>query len=93
MGGVQKGQVISAFKFLGLIDAEGIPQRLLSELALNRAERKTTIRNLIDHQYPNISESDLGTMSGMLEPSASDATIVICLSLLRTFAMSITVLQ
>ncbi|HEX7999111.1 MAG TPA: DUF5343 domain-containing protein [Pyrinomonadaceae bacterium] len=71
MGGVAKGQVISAFKFLGLIDTDGTPSPLLSQLVLNKDKRKETIRELIKSQYPNITEQDLATMS----PSQLDAKL------------------
>jgi hypothetical protein len=71
MSGVARGQVISAFKFLGLIDLDGTPQPLLAELVLNREKRKETVRELIKTHYPNITEQDLGTMS----PSQLDAKL------------------
>jgi hypothetical protein len=75
MGGLQKGQVISAFKFLGLIDSNGIPDPLLSKLALNKDTRKEILRTILEERYPNISVSDLATMSpGQLDTKLSDKT-------------------
>lgn len=71
MGGVQKGQVISAFKFLGLIDSEGVPSPLLSDFALSKEKRSETLRTIIKERYPNITEKDLATMS----PSQLDAKL------------------
>jgi hypothetical protein len=73
MGGLQKGQVISAFKFLGLIDGEGTPDPLLSKLALDKEKRKETLRAILEERYPNISTSDLATMSlGQLDTKLGD---------------------
>jgi hypothetical protein len=73
MGGVQKGQVISAFKFLGLIDADGVPDAALSDLALNRDGRKEALRKIVKARYPNITEQDLATMSpGQLDTKLAD---------------------
>src|ERR1041384_1451132 len=71
MGGLAKGQVISAFKFLGLIDGNGTPAPLLSELVLDKDKRREIMRALIKSQYPNITEQDLATMS----PSQLDAKL------------------
>ncbi len=73
MGGVAKGQVISAFKFLGLIDSQGVPDPLLTKLALNKDTRKETLKLIIKERYPNITENDLATMSpGHLDTKLSD---------------------
>lgn len=75
MGGIAKGQVISAFKFLKLIDANGIPSPALKELAMNKSGRKAAIRKLITECYPNISESDLaGSSPGQIDHKLSDKT-------------------
>src|SRR5207247_948995 len=73
MGGLAKGQVISAFKFLGLIDANGLPQALLADLAIKKETRKATLRNIIKDRYPNVKESDLSAMSpGQLDAKLGD---------------------
>jgi len=73
MGGAQVSQVISALKFFGLVNGDGIPDPALAELVLNRESRKKTIRALIKKHYPNISESDLATMSlGQLDSKLAD---------------------
>ena len=72
MGGLQKGQVISAFKFLGLIDAGGVPIAL-ADLALKKEQRPEIMRSLIAEHYPNITEQDLATMSpGQLDAKLAD---------------------
>lgn len=73
MGGAQVSQVISALKFFGLINADGVPDPALKEIVLNRESRKATIRKLIKDHYPNVSESDLATMSlSQLDTKLSD---------------------
>lgn len=72
MGGLQKGQVISAFKFLGLIDAKGVPIAL-ADLALKKEKRPEILRAIIAEHYPNITEQDLATMSpGQLDAKLAD---------------------
>jgi hypothetical protein len=63
MGGDAKTHVLNAFRFFGLTDEKGNPQPLLSELALNKETRKQTLRKILKERYPNVSESDLGTMT------------------------------
>jgi len=63
MGGDAKTHTLNTFKFFKLIDSNGIPQPLLSELALKKDGRKEAIRQLIKEHYPNVSEADLGTMT------------------------------
>jgi hypothetical protein len=73
MGGIAKGQVISAMKFLGLIDANGLPDRSLEDLALNKEGRKAAMRKLIAKCYPNITEADLaGSSPSHLDSKLSD---------------------
>jgi hypothetical protein len=71
MGGIAKGQVISALKFFRLVDATGIPDPSLKELAKNKDGRKTAVRELIKRSYPNISEDDLAGAS----PAQLDAKL------------------
>lgn len=74
MNGVSKGQVISAFKFLGLIDGGGIPDPLLAQLVLEKDKRKAILKGIIEAQYPNVASSDFATMSiGQLEGKLGDA--------------------
>ncbi len=63
MGGNAKTQVISAFRFLKLVNHEGVPDPLLKELAKNKEGRKVAIRELLKRAYPNISENDLAGSS------------------------------
>jgi hypothetical protein len=73
MGGMIRGQVLSAFKFLGLTDYDGTPSPQLKELALNKETRKATLRKIINDKYPNITESDLAAMSsGQLDTKLND---------------------
>jgi hypothetical protein len=73
MGGVAKGQVIGAFKFFKLIDADGIPDPTLKELAKNKEGRKAAMLQLIKASYPNISENDLaGSSPGQLDAKLGD---------------------
>lgn len=73
MGGIAKGQSISAFKFLGLIDANGVPQKSLEELVLKKESRKTILRAILKERYSNIKETDLSSMSsGQLDAKLSD---------------------
>jgi len=74
IGGIAKGQVLSAFKYLGLVDANGLPQESLRQLALNKDQRKVLLKKIISQYYPNISESDLATMSiGQLDTKLGDS--------------------
>ena len=55
-----KSQVLSAFKFLELIDDEGYPKGdTLSQLALQPDNRKTILHGLIKQHYPDIVALDL----------------------------------
>jgi hypothetical protein len=73
MDGTAKGQIISAFRFLGLIDEKGAPQDSLKELALNKETRKQVLRRIIKERYPNIVEAELGAMSiGQLDAKLGD---------------------
>ncbi len=59
-----KAQVLSGFRFLGLIDDEGVPQGdMLSDLALKDSERKTLIRSLIELSYPDIVALDFAKIT------------------------------
>jgi hypothetical protein len=54
-----KSQVLSAFKFLDLIDENGKPKGdTLNRLALQVEERKTVMRSIIEKQYPDIVALD-----------------------------------
>jgi hypothetical protein len=54
-----KSQVLSAFKFLDLIDEGGKPKGdTLSQLALQAEGRKTVMRSIIEKQYPDIVALD-----------------------------------
>lgn len=73
IGGIAKGQVISALKFFKLIDTNGIPTAELKELAMNKQGRKAAITRLIAECYPNISTDDLaGASPGQIDAKLSD---------------------
>ncbi len=55
-----RGQVISAFKFLGLIDDKGVPQPDLRSLAgVKEQDRKPILRKLLEKRFPEIMRIDL----------------------------------
>jgi hypothetical protein len=59
-----KAQILSGFRFLGLIDDDGVPQGdMLSELALKDSERKTLIHTLIELSYPDIVALDFARIT------------------------------
>jgi hypothetical protein len=73
MGGIAKSQVLGAFRFLKLIDHDGIPDPALKDLAKNKEHRKTAVRDLLKRCYPNISENDLaGASPGQLDSKLAD---------------------
>jgi hypothetical protein len=54
-----KSQLLSAFKFLDLIDEGGKPKgETLNKLALDTEGRKTIMRSIIEKQYPDIVALD-----------------------------------
>jgi hypothetical protein len=54
-GGV-KTQVLSAFKFLGLIDDEGRVQESLERLLDPNQDRKVVLREILERSYPEVVE-------------------------------------
>ena len=59
-----KAQILSGFRFLGLIDDDGVPQGdMLSDLALKDNERKTLIRSLIESSYADIVALDFAKIT------------------------------
>src|SRR5437588_12079459 len=56
-------QVISAFKFFDLVDDNGSPKPLLSDLAHKKDERKALIKQLIETHYPDIVALDFAKIS------------------------------
>jgi hypothetical protein len=71
MAGAAKTQVIGAFRYLGLIDDNGVPSTALKDLAKNKEGRKDAVRLLIENHYPNISADELAGAS----PSQIDAKL------------------
>jgi hypothetical protein len=73
MAGAAKTQVIGAFRYLGLIDDNGIPSTALKDLTKNKDGRKAAIRELIEKHYPNISAEDLaGCSPGQIDAKLGD---------------------
>ena len=58
-----KSQILSAFRFFELIDGQGIPQPELTHLVHEDAERKATIKRLIEKYYPDIVALDFAKMT------------------------------
>ncbi len=59
-----KTQLLSAFRFLDLIDENGIPKgELLSDLAMKDAERKDLIRKLVETRYADIAGLDFAKIT------------------------------
>jgi hypothetical protein len=71
MSGMAKGQVLSAFKFLNLIDENGAARPELEELAENTDHRQQNIRKLIESRYADIVAIDLAKIA----PSQLDAKL------------------
>jgi len=71
LNGMSRGQVLSAFKFLDLIDDEGIPAKRLETLVLEKDNRKANMRKLIEDKYSDIVALDLSKMP----PSQLDAKL------------------
>jgi hypothetical protein len=60
--GVTQSQLLSAFRFLHLIDEDGTPTPALEALALEKDKRKENVRKLIENRYPDIAAIDFSRM-------------------------------
>ncbi len=68
-----KAQMVSALKFFDLIDKDGTPAPLLSDLAHKKDQRKEIIRALIEKHYPDIVALDFAKMTpSQLETALAD---------------------
>src|ERR1051325_1664783 len=63
MSSQSKSQVMSAFKFLGLMDDDGVPTQLLSDLAYKKDSRKEIMRQIVEEKYPDIVALDFSSLS------------------------------
>lgn len=63
MSGQARNQIISAFKFFGLINEQGVPQPDLHALVENEAERKKVVKKLIEKYYPDIVALDFAKIT------------------------------
>jgi hypothetical protein len=61
-GSVQS-QILSAYKFLGLIDVQSNPTPLLKKLVENRTTPTEIVRPLLEDRYSGVLKHDLGTMT------------------------------
>ena len=65
--GVVRGQVLSAYKFLGLVDKDGIVQPVLKDLVASKdaPEAKGILGVLLRNRYPRVAE--LGLQNGTIQ--------------------------
>jgi len=64
LSGAIQGQLLAAFRFLGLVDEEGAPTPLLRELAPAGPEaRKRSLRRALEKSYPELVALDLARAS------------------------------
>jgi len=61
--GVMQSQVLGAFRFLGLINAVGVPTPELQKLIEDKASRKAQLRKLLERSYASLVKRDLTKMS------------------------------
>jgi len=60
LSGAIQGQLLAAFRFLALVDEEGVPTPLLRELAAAGPEaRKRLLRRALEKSYPDLIALDL----------------------------------
>jgi hypothetical protein len=57
--GVIQSQLISAFRFLSLIEADGTPTDMLHQLVNDKDGRKASLRQLLKDAYPSLMAIDL----------------------------------
>lgn len=56
-------QLLIAYRFLGLINREGIPTPDLEKLATDKEHRKATLRRVLERSYPNLIKQNLTKMT------------------------------
>jgi hypothetical protein len=62
--GAAQGQLLAAFRFLGLTDEQGAPSQLLGELAAAGPEaRQRLLRRVLEKSYPDLIALDLARAS------------------------------
>ena len=61
--GVIQGQLVASFKFLGLIDEQGIPQKSLHDLVELKESRKANFGMMLEKAYSDIFALNLVKMS------------------------------
>jgi hypothetical protein len=69
--GIIQGQLIGAFRFLGLIDEHGKPHSDLALLAVGEKERKAALKDILKKRYSELVSLDLTRVS----PSQFDDAI------------------
>lgn len=61
--GITRSQVLSGFRFFGLIDDAGAPQPLLANLVNEQDQRKALVKQLLEANYNEIIEQDLARIA------------------------------
>jgi hypothetical protein len=61
--GIVQSQLLGAFRFLGLIDAEGKPTPDLEKLVTEKDSRKANLRKLLERSYADLVKRDLTRMT------------------------------
>ena len=61
--GVVQGQLLASLKFLGLIDEQGVPQKVLHELVEMKESRKSNLGRILENAYSDIFALNLVKMS------------------------------
>jgi hypothetical protein len=61
--GAMKSQLLGSFKFLGLIDEHGHPTNALKSLVEDKANRKATIRKILEASYKPLVNAGLQHMT------------------------------
>jgi len=63
LSGAAQGQLLAAFRFLGLVDEDGSPGAALHELASNPETRRRGLRRILEKSYPDLIALDLAKTS------------------------------
>jgi hypothetical protein len=63
MSGAIYSQLLAAFRFLGLMNADGTPTLELEKLVKDKANRKANLRKILERSYPEIMKRGLMKMS------------------------------
>jgi hypothetical protein len=74
--GVIQSQVLGTFRFLGLIQQDGMPTADLKKMVDEPAHRKENLRAVLERSYPELVKRDLTKMSmGNLEAAMRQYTV------------------